>query len=235
VRTLFPKHPVAPCTKSSCSFGGHFALPLAQHAAAALSDARRGKIYAFSYFYDRTLEIFELEEESAAEPDGTILRLERIRQLADTICSFSMRRHGVRSIAEIEREKAAAFDEKVATLQARGCKVIRVRDEAGLERDIISEAPAGDDVVDEGECMIEEKPDLTPQGEEKHARISSPFVALLSENPYLCLDLTYAHTLLHYGYDLPESTDLHIMKRLQKKEIGWCLGAMLSQMAQRGW
>lgn len=65
-----------------------------------------------------------------------------------------------------------------------------------------------------------------------------PVCALLSrpaENPYLCLDLTYAHTLLHYGYDLPESIELHIMKRMQKKEIGWCLGAMLAQMAQRGW
>lgn len=256
VRTLFPKHPRSPCQRSSCSFGGHFALPLAQHAFgdktktksvtpdhpipdahAALTDGQRGKIYAFSYFYDRTLEIFELEEESDSEPDGTVLRLSRLHELADTICSFSMRSTNLRTEREIAAERMAAWQRHMERLRTRGCKIAKVRnsetnelEEVRLE-ETTSEA-TGDD-KDDGECMVEDTPNWSTQS--KRSKISSTFVSLLSENPYLCLDLTYAYTLLHYGYDLPDSTELHIMKRIDKKEVGWCLGAMLSQMGQRGW
>jgi Golgi nucleoside diphosphatase len=240
VRLLFPKHPSHPCTSSSCSFGGHFALPLTRHAEGALKDPRRGRIYAFSYFYDRTLEIFELEEETVhqqATADGTVLKVGRLKELADTICAFSMRQHRVKTLAELELERDQEMQRRVAEAHQKGCKQVNIKGQDGSVQTRTTTPPPPQRTVDpsEEECLIEEKPDLSASHEAAHSRISSPFVGLLSENPYLCLDLTYAHTLLHHGYDLADSTDLHIMKRLQKKEIGWCLGAMLSQMAQRGW
>lgn len=247
VRTLFPKHPHHHCpTEPFCSFAGHFALPL--------RDFDHG-IYAFSYFYDRTLDLFELEEESESEPDGTVLRLHRLRELAERVCSFSAQKQEVRAIGEVEAEKEAgrlALEAAVAQRRAQGCSVVRVRDAQGNVRDMaldadgqhvhqhtVADAAAPSSAVDEeqldGQCMIEEKPDLSREAEQQRQKMSSQLAAMISENPYLCFDLTYAHTLLHYGYDLPEHTPLHIMKRLQKKEVGWCLGAMLHQMATRGW
>jgi Golgi nucleoside diphosphatase len=243
VRTLFPK---AACpTSPHCSFGGHFSLPLADHAALSTAEvahslAGLGKIYAFSYFYDRTLEIFELEEEEPehsahASPDGTVLKLERIRHLADTVCSYSGRENRVRELEEVEQEKAAELAERIEAQQQRGCTIVHVQGPDGRTREVRkqdSSPEAAANEQDTAECMVEEKP---VSSSSKHSRISSPLASLVRSNPHLCLDLTYAHTLLHFGYDLPEATELHVMKRLQSKEVGWCLGAMLSQMAQQGW
>lgn len=250
VRTLFPKHhcPHHPF----CSFGGHFALPL--------RDFDHG-IYAFSYFHDRTLDLFELEEESELEPDGTVLRLKRLRDLAERVCSFSMRQQQVRAIEEVEAEKEAgrvALQRAIAARHSEGCKVVSVRDAQGKVRQFAVDA-AGQHVHEHTEyepattaaatasldsasqqapdeqCMVEDKPELGESAERARQQMSSPLSAMVSDNPHLCFDLTYAHTLLHYGYDLPEDTELHIRKRLQKMEVGWCLGAMLSQMAANGW
>lgn len=307
-RTLFEKE--APCTSPPfCSFGGHFALPIAgmfaremqkaahRHdapaaaaaaapaaAASAASPNPTASIYAFSYFYDRTLEIFDLPEERLPslpgheQSVGVVLRLERIRHLADQVCAYSSKAGGkVKSVAAVEAEKDAARELLLAraaealgsSIDAKakaGCTTVTVKARDGSIRVVvlpaaaaaaaasgaagstaaaaasasssvpISAAAAASASADsEGACMVEESPDLSAASEAAHAALAPPIASMIVTNPYLCLDLTYAHTLLHYGYDLPESVDLHVMKRLKHKEIGWCLGAMLSQMAQRGW
>lgn len=47
--------------------------------------------------------------------------------------------------------------------------------------------------------------------------------------PYLCLDLTFQHTLLTKGFKIPEATKVSLVKRvkfhLQEVEAAWPLGA----------
>jgi len=219
VKTLFPKHEPCPhdhllhapaqstaatATTSLCSFGGHFALPLSKsfldaprhgdsHSTVAAapssslspSPSPSPRIYAFSYLYDRTIELFDFDETAETEegletgtgqirpksseasnnltPTPTSMPLSRIKQLAQAICSFSMRKH------------------------------------------------------------------QSTDGR------SPSFAPLIESNPHLCFDLTYSYTLLSYGYDLPDSTSLSLMKRIGGKELGWCLGAMLAIMEQQQW
>jgi len=297
VRTLFPKD--VPCPSAPlCSFGGHFALPLpSMFGAGDLTrpeSQQQAHVYAFSYFYDRTLEVFDLEEEhlnpmapmhsttttsssdqpqQQAQPDqqqdaeservGAVLRVGRIRALAEQVCAFSSRRGSVRSAAEIEAEKDAAartvlLQDNLAARRRAGCKSVSVKARDGSVRTVVlteqdaaqleSETPAAASPApspslaplllqedDAASCMVEERPDLSASAEEARASVPDSLADLLQTNPHLCLDLTYLHTLLHYGYDLPEHTELHIFKKIARKEIGWCLGAMLAQMAKRGW
>jgi len=272
-RTLFPKD--TPCPSGSCSFGGHFALPLpAAFGAGDLTHPTRAQeahVYAFSYFYDRTLDAFDLEEERAPAPlaagtgeageegasIGALLRVGRIRSLAEQVCAFSARVQRVRSAVDIEAEKDLAartilLDDSIQARRKAGCTSVRVKGKDGGVRTVLM--PAGSEaaasastdaspaaaaaaapLLDEGACMVEERPDLSLAAEEARASFPDSLPSLLQDNPHLCLDLTYLHTLLHHGYDLPEHTQLHVFKRIQRKEIGWCLGATLKLMAQQGW
>ncbi|XP_062857451.1 ectonucleoside triphosphate diphosphohydrolase 5 [Trichomycterus rosablanca] len=49
-----------------------------------------------------------------------------------------------------------------------------------------------------------------------------------SDNPFLCMDLTYITCLLKDGYGFKESTVLQLTKKLNKVETSWALGATIS-------
>ena len=54
--------------------------------------------------------------------------------------------------------------------------------------------------------------------------------------PYLCLDLTFQHTLLHAGFKIPDSTKVSLVKRVkyhsQEVEAAWPLGAGINLLSQ---
>jgi apyrase len=54
--------------------------------------------------------------------------------------------------------------------------------------------------------------------------------------PYLCLDLTFQHTLLTAGFKIPESTKVSLVKRVkyhsQEVEAAWPLGAGINVLSQ---
>lgn len=49
----------------------------------------------------------------------------------------------------------------------------------------------------------------------------------LRERPETCLDLTFQHALLSLGYDLNNSRQVTVAKKLAGSELGWCAGAQL--------
>ena len=62
-------------------------------------------------------------------------------------------------------------------------------------------------------------------------------LALSKENPDFCMDLSYIHALLSVGYGMEESRPIHVTKKVNGFETGWCLGAtihMLDQMFVSG-
>lgn len=46
----------------------------------------------------------------------------------------------------------------------------------------------------------------------------------------MCMDLTYLYALLRTGYDLPDSTQLFVRKKIKGIETAWTLGAMMVAM-----
>ncbi len=54
--------------------------------------------------------------------------------------------------------------------------------------------------------------------------------------PYLCLDLTFQHTLLTRGFKIPDSTKVSLVKRVkyhsQEVEAAWPLGAGINLLSQ---
>jgi len=54
--------------------------------------------------------------------------------------------------------------------------------------------------------------------------------------PYLCLDLTFQHTLLTEGFKIPDSTKVSLVKRVkyhsQEVEAAWPLGAGINVLSQ---
>lgn len=59
----------------------------------------------------------------------------------------------------------------------------------------------------------------------------------LKEEPEWCLDLNYMISLLSVGYEIPNNRQLHTAKKIDNKELGWCLGASLSMLSEQnnGW
>ncbi|KAI9300160.1 nucleoside phosphatase GDA1/CD39 [Cunninghamella echinulata] len=52
----------------------------------------------------------------------------------------------------------------------------------------------------------------------------------LLDRPEWCLDLTYIYRLLSYGYEIPDDKVIHIAKKIDGVETGWCLGAAISML-----
>ncbi|KAI7870932.1 nucleoside phosphatase GDA1/CD39 [Spinellus fusiger] len=48
--------------------------------------------------------------------------------------------------------------------------------------------------------------------------------------PEWCLDLTYMYNLLAHGYEIPEDRVIHIAKKIDGVETGWCLGAAIAML-----
>lgn len=49
----------------------------------------------------------------------------------------------------------------------------------------------------------------------------------LRGRPEYCLDLTFMYTLLRLGYELDDSRQVRIAKKVGETELGWCLGAAI--------
>lgn len=53
--------------------------------------------------------------------------------------------------------------------------------------------------------------------------------------PYLCLDLTFQHTLLTKGFKIPDSTKVSLVKRVKYKsqevEAAWPLGVAINLLS----
>jgi guanosine-diphosphatase len=47
----------------------------------------------------------------------------------------------------------------------------------------------------------------------------------LKGRPEWCLDLNFQYTLLRSGYGMPIDREVRIAKKIQNRELGWCLGA----------
>ncbi|ORX90600.1 nucleoside phosphatase GDA1/CD39 [Basidiobolus meristosporus CBS 931.73] len=54
----------------------------------------------------------------------------------------------------------------------------------------------------------------------------------LKDNAHYCMDMTFIYSLLHDGYELPDSRDVKVAKKIKDMETGWCLGASISLLDQ---
>lgn len=56
------------------------------------------------------------------------------------------------------------------------------------------------------------------------------------QSPYLCLDLSFQHTLLTSGFKIPDNTKVSLVKRVkyhsQEVEAAWPLGAGINLLSQ---
>ncbi|KAI8333983.1 nucleoside phosphatase GDA1/CD39 [Chlamydoabsidia padenii] len=50
----------------------------------------------------------------------------------------------------------------------------------------------------------------------------------LLDRPEWCLDLTYIYRLLSFGYELDDDRVIHVAKKIDGVETGWCLGAAIA-------
>ncbi|KAM3579617.1 hypothetical protein VKS41_008071 [Umbelopsis sp. WA50703] len=50
------------------------------------------------------------------------------------------------------------------------------------------------------------------------------------DRPEWCMDLSYIYGLLRYGYEISDSRQLHIAKKIKGVETGWCLGAAIAML-----
>lgn len=60
-------------------------------------------------------------------------------------------------------------------------------------------------------------------------------VDALKKNPQWCSELSYMHALLRTGYDIKGQRNVKIAKKINDNELGWCLGASLPLLDQKGW
>jgi guanosine-diphosphatase len=49
-----------------------------------------------------------------------------------------------------------------------------------------------------------------------------------NKNPNYCLDMTFIYSLLHDGYEIPDERRVHMAKKIQGYETGWCVGAAIA-------
>ena len=58
----------------------------------------------------------------------------------------------------------------------------------------------------------------------------------LRDRPEWCLDLNFMGALLHTGYEMPIDREVKIAKKINRNELGWCLGASLPLLEKEsGW
>lgn len=50
------------------------------------------------------------------------------------------------------------------------------------------------------------------------------------DRPEWCMDLSYIYGLLRYGYEIPDSRQVHVAKKIKGVETGWCLGAAIAML-----
>ncbi|KAG0362905.1 nucleoside phosphatase GDA1/CD39 [Gamsiella multidivaricata] len=55
----------------------------------------------------------------------------------------------------------------------------------------------------------------------------------LSSVAEMCMDLSYIHGLLGYGYGIPSDRKISLAKKIRDYETGWCLGASIAVLEDR--
>ncbi|KAI8084100.1 nucleoside phosphatase GDA1/CD39 [Gilbertella persicaria] len=83
------------------------------------------------------------------------------------------------------------------------------------------------------EFSVRELGELTERvcrGETKPFQHVPKAIQLLQDTPSYCLDLTYIHNLLKYGYDIPNDRLVRTAKKIRGAETGWCLGASIAML-----
>ncbi|KAG0173422.1 Guanosine-diphosphatase [Apophysomyces sp. BC1034] len=53
---------------------------------------------------------------------------------------------------------------------------------------------------------------------------------LLASEPDYCMELSYIHSLLRFGYDIPSERLVRTAKKIRGAETGWCLGASIAML-----
>ncbi|KAG2193965.1 hypothetical protein INT46_011307 [Mucor plumbeus] len=83
------------------------------------------------------------------------------------------------------------------------------------------------------EFSVRELGELTDRvcrGETNPFRHVPGAIQALQEKPDYCLDLTYIHNLLKFGYDIPNDRLVRTAKKIRGAETGWCLGASIAMI-----
>ncbi|GMM53006.1 guanosine diphosphatase [Starmerella bacillaris] len=78
---------------------------------------------------------------------------------------------------------------------------------------------------------------LVCQGESAYSAFDAieGAVEALKEHPQWCTDLNYIEALLGTGYEIKGHRDVKIAKKINGKELGWCLGASLPLLDKNNW
>lgn len=69
------------------------------------------------------------------------------------------------------------------------------------------------------------------------AELTKSFAGLqAAQAPYFCLDLSFCHTVLTQGFDLPESAGITLVKQVRYNggepiEAAWPLGAAINELS----
>lgn len=83
------------------------------------------------------------------------------------------------------------------------------------------------------EFSVRELGELTDRvcrGETKPFQHVPGAIQTLQKMPDYCLDLTYIHNLLKFGYDIPNDRLVRTAKKIRGAETGWCLGASIAMI-----
>jgi guanosine-diphosphatase len=54
--------------------------------------------------------------------------------------------------------------------------------------------------------------------------------SLLKENPFYCMELAFIYNLWTVGYEIKEHQPVHLAKKIENYETGWCLGATIEML-----
>lgn len=204
-----------------CSFAGVYQPPL-------VSTFQNAPIVALSYFYDRLIPLLGTTpvrngNNTTTVQDGQRETLETVAESssssdADTTASFTI--EDLRILAE----KVCAGPVRKA--HVKDSDVIEAY--AGLfENQDADKITASEQLAKIDASLWDWDPIFPPSS---HPQAS----AELFHRPESCLDLTYMHALLSHGYELPESRELVLAKKLGGVELGWCLGAQLAVLEDAG-
>ncbi|KAK0564694.1 Guanosine-diphosphatase [Tilletia horrida] len=211
----------AACSLPPCSFAGVYQPPL-------VSTFQDAPIVALSYFYDRLIPLLGNQQGAdgkKASTDGP-----KMEQILENVGQSSLGAE-VETTASFTIEDLRVLAEKVCAGPVRRAH-IRDSDIIDAYADLFENERTDRAAPSEALAKIDASlwdwdpifpPHTYPQAS-----------AELFHRPESCLDLTYMHALLSHGYELPESRQLVLAKKLGGVELGWCLGAQLAALEDAG-
>ncbi|KAI9256708.1 nucleoside phosphatase GDA1/CD39 [Sporodiniella umbellata] len=77
-----------------------------------------------------------------------------------------------------------------------------------------------------------EMADRVCNGEKKPFRHMPNALDEIEKDPNYCLNLSYAYSLLRFGYDIPSERLVRTAKKINNAETGWSLGASIAMLDQ---